>query len=63
MFRIHSGSMLPAARCGSDTQVDTVAMFTDLETTTGPITWLTWDMLMVFGGWPYMALKIRDVDR
>lgn len=62
-FQIHSDSRLPAARCGSDTQVDTVAKFTDLRTITGLITWPTWDMLMAFGSWPYMVLTIRHVDR
>lgn len=62
-FQIHSDSRLPAVRCGSDPQVDTVVKFTDLRTIISPIMWLTWDMFMVFGGWPYTALKIRHVDR
>lgn len=62
-FQIHSDSRLPAARCGSDAQVDTVAKCTDLRTIAGLITWPTWDMLMAFGSWPYMVLKIRHVDR
>lgn len=43
--------------------VGQIRKFTDLRTITGLITWLTWDMLMVSGGWPYMALEIVHVDR